>query len=83
MVTGTPKGKGVEQKNMQTVIIYIASDERNNILWSSFNNIKGEQYNSLYPGFNDGSVLMIGLKSLNPGLKTIVPFALSQRIAQP
>jgi len=30
--------------------------------------------------FNDESVLLIGLKSLNPGLKNIVPFALKQKL---
>jgi len=33
-----------------------------------------ERYNSLYPRFNLESVLLIGLKSLKPGLKTIIAF---------
>jgi len=38
----------------------------------------GERSNSIYPGLNDESVAWIGLKSLNPGLNIIAPFALSQ-----
>jgi len=33
---------------------------------------------SLYPGFHDESMLLIGFKSLNPGLKTVVPLAIAR-----
>jgi len=38
------------------------------------------RYNGLYPGFSNESVLLIGLKSLSPDLKTILLFALANQM---
>jgi len=38
----------------------------------------GEPYNRLYSGFTDESGLLIDLKSLDTGLKTIVLFAVCE-----
>jgi len=66
----------VQQLSVRKVLTPLLSQGRNFYYFLLNLSTKGQRHDSLYPGFNDESVVFICLKSLNPGLKTIVPFAL-------
>jgi len=66
--------------DIKTIVPFTLSAPTSMLLFSTtwtIMTLKSERCNSLYPGFYNESVFLIDLKSLNPALKTIVPFTLS------
>jgi len=57
LISGQPEGQSAPARNYLSLPIlrkYMAVD-----LSMKLNSIQGERYNSLYPGFNDESVLLM------------------------